>query len=213
VFCTLCNANYAFNYSTTNCVLCNASTQTILNNTCFSGVQNCQQYQMSFTPGTLVCTQCNAIYASTYNTKNCIQCNNSTQVILNNTCYTAVPNCQQYQMSSTPGTLVCTLCNTNYAFNYSTTNCIQCNNSTQTILNNVCFTNVQNCQQYQISFTNPGILVCTLCSTNYAFNYSSTNCVICNAANQTILNNICFTGVQNCQQYEMNSTPGTLVCT
>jgi Zn finger protein HypA/HybF involved in hydrogenase expression len=203
--CTQCNANYAFNYSANNsCILCNGANQTILNNTCFYGtVQNCQQYQMSSTPGTVVCTQCNANYAFNYSANtSCILCNATDQTILYTTCFTGVQYCQQYQMNSTnPGTLVCTQCNANYAFNYSANNsCILCNGANQTILNNTCFYGtVQNCQLYQMSSSAPGTLVCSQCIANYAFTYGTTNCDQCSASNQVILNNTCYTSVENCQ--------------
>jgi hypothetical protein len=198
--CIQCNTNYAFVYNTTNCVQCNTTTQTILNNTCYAAPANCQ-YQISSTnPSTMVCVVCNANYAFTYNTTNCIICNDSNLVILNNICYAVPVNCQ-YQMSSTNlGTLVCTQCNTNYAFVYNTTNCVQCNTTTQTILNNTCYAAPANCQ-YQISSTNPSTMVCVVCNANYAFTYNTTNCIICNAAGQSILNNTCYTGVSNCAQY------------
>jgi uncharacterized protein YbaR (Trm112 family) len=203
VVCTQCNANYAFNYSAnTSCILCNATDQTILYTTCFTGVQYCQQYQMSSTAGALVCTLCNAFYAFTYGTPNCTLCNTTTLTIINNTCFTGVQYCQQYQMNSTnPGTLVCTQCNANYAFNYSANNsCILCNGANQTILNNTCFYGtVQNCQLYQMSSSAPGTLVCSQCIANYAFTYGTTNCDQCSASNQVILNNTCYTSVENCQ--------------
>jgi hypothetical protein len=57
--------------------------------------------------------------------------------------------------------------------------------------------------------------VCTQCIANYAFNSSTLICVQCNAADQVILSNICFTGALNCrQQYQISSaSDGTFICT
>jgi hypothetical protein len=138
----------------------------------------CQCPDNCLTCSSGVCTLCNYSYAFTYGTTNCIQCTTLNVTILNNTCYVVPPNCQ-YQIDPTnTSTLVCTLCNAIYAFTYGTTNCVQCNASTSTILNNTCFSGAQNCQQYQMSST-PGILICTQCIPNYGFNYDVTNCIRC----------------------------------
>jgi hypothetical protein len=88
-------------------------------------------------------------------------------------------------------------CDSSYAFTYGTENCVLCNASNQLILNNICITYVPNCQQYQINSTNPGTLVCAQCNANYAIPYGASNCVLCNASNQTIVNNTCFDGSAN----------------
>jgi hypothetical protein len=139
VVCTQCYANYAFIYASTNCTLCNNSSQVIQNNICYAIPANCQ-YQISSTdPSSLICTQCNANYAFNYSANtSCILCNNASV-----TCYNSTPNCLQYQISNTTaGTLVCTQCNASYAFTYGSSNCILCNNTNQTTLNNNCFDGV-----------------------------------------------------------------------
>jgi hypothetical protein len=149
-----------------------------VNNTCYTTVPSCQQYQINSTnSSTLVCTQCITNYAFTFNTTTCVQCDGANQVIQNNICFTGTPNCQQYQISSaSDGTFICTLCNDKYAFNYGTTNCFLCSFFYDVIVNNTCYALLYGCQQYQIDSTNASKLVCTQCIANYAFIFNTTTC-------------------------------------
>jgi mannose-6-phosphate isomerase-like protein (cupin superfamily) len=204
LICIQCNANYAFNSSTnTSCTLCNNASVTVYNNTCYNSTPNCALYQMSSTPGTLVCALCNTYYAFNYSANSsCIFCNSTNLVILNNICYTAPPNCV-YQISSTNSSiLICTQCYASYAFNYSANNsCIICNDTSQTIQNGTCYNSTPNCALYQMSST-PGTLVCTQCNAHYAFNYSApTSCIKCDDASATIQNNTCYNSTLNCALY------------
>jgi hypothetical protein len=149
--CTLCNYGFALNSTTSNCSQCTASNQTIQNNFCYAIPANCQQYPINPNDNTtLICIQCNANYAFNSSTNtSCTLCNNASVTVYNNTCYNSTPNCALYQMSSTPGTLVCTQCNAHYAFNYSApTSCIKCDDASATIQNNTCYNSTLNCALY-----------------------------------------------------------------
>jgi hypothetical protein len=206
--CSNCGTDKIPTFDQRNCLACtNSDTQTIINQKCYTKIENCQDY-LSYDD---FCQNCNAGYER----DEFGQCNKGckdNQTWENNICFNNIEKCEKYALYKEGQK--CVKCSEGYKLNSSQNKCIKCpegfvsndgikcvcDGTNKIEISGECFDIINNCKEGQQTKED----VCEKCNTDFKLADDKKSCTACTTGTEFGDGLKCYTAITGCKEYDNN---------